>query len=111
MRETAVSEPEQIIARFMEQQSFELTQPDWLWCSDSNAGFHPAELVAALEAGGYLLVRDKAARVAELEAENNFVREKINAYVKSGFDPSAMGPTLDDIRYHLKVFDLEHSDQ
>ena len=69
-----MSEPEQIIARFMELQSFELTQPDWLWCSDSNAGFHPAELVAALEAGGYRLVRDNAARVADLEAEASAVR-------------------------------------
>lgn len=56
------------------------------------------------------LERTAAARIAALEAENNFVREKINAYVQAGFDPSMMGPTLDDIRHHLKVADSEHSD-
>lgn len=52
-------------------------------------------------------IRELEARLQVLEAENNFVREKINAYVKSGFDPSMMGATLDDIRHQLKVNDLK----
>lgn len=41
-------------------------------------------------------------RIAELEAENSYVRAAIASYVASGFDPSSMGRTLDDIRWHLQ---------
>lgn len=44
-----------------------------------------------------------ASRIAELEAENNFVREKIANYIASNFDPGMMAPTLDDIRHGLKI--------
>ena len=43
------------------------------------------------------------ARIANLEAENAYVREKIKACIESRFDPGMMGPTLDDIRHHLKI--------
>lgn len=44
-----------------------------------------------------------AARIAELEAEIGYVRKKLAEYVQSNFDPGMMGPTLDDIRHHLKI--------
>lgn len=47
--------------------------------------------------------RDHTERIAELEAENAYVRQKIAGYVASRFDPGMMAPTLDDIRWHLKI--------
>lgn len=64
----------------------------------------PAILIEALAKCGEKEAALRS-RVAALEAENNFVRETINAYVASGFDPSMMGRILDDIRHHLKVVD------
>ena len=46
-------------------------------------------------------------RVAQLESENLYVREKIADYVASNFDPSMMGRTLDDIRHHLQKPEIE----
>ena len=46
---------EDVIIKFMENQGFEAQKNNFLWCPDSNAGFHPVELLAALNAAGYTI--------------------------------------------------------
>ncbi|MBX9862927.1 MAG: hypothetical protein K2Y42_09265 [Hyphomicrobium sp.] len=48
------------------------------------------------------LERAAASRIAALEADVTFVRELLARYADANFDPSMMGPTLDEIRWHFE---------
>jgi hypothetical protein len=55
--------PEQVISDFMETEGrFEAGKDGWLWCSDSNAGFSPTDLIKALSDAGYAIVKNEDVR-------------------------------------------------